>query len=887
MKYFILILCVLTTIFSEQARAQDLEKEVNNYLQTLTTNNKLLFEDFEFKITSEHVSNVSGVHHVYFSQYIDDIQIYGTESALHLHHEPKRIIGNNRFVKNCTSILSAKSHPLITPLQAIVHSANELNYEISKPLIRVTKKKTSINEYIFSNGGFSVEEIPVTLKYMLNSKDELILVWDVSILELNYQHWWSILVDASSGNILLKRDNVNHCNFESVSNSREVPDVNLKLFDKAQNSEKNGKITNCTECYEVIKIPLDSPYRGDRSMVINPAHPVASPYGWHDTDGISGAEHNTTNGNNLNAFSGNPQHYLYEPDGGEMLSFIDYPFETIYTEEEPYKDASVVNVFYWGNIIHDVLYQYGFDESSGNFQKNNYDRGGIGDDQMKLLGQSVDRVCNASFGSGPDGTYGFLSVNICNEKDGDFDNTVVIHEYVHGLSNRLVGGGNSPTCLHNAEQMGEGWSDYYALMLTMDEQDLGEESRGIAAYLRGQGPSGNGIRPYPYSTNMTTNPLTYDSIKTFQRSHGVGMVWATMLWEVTWGLIDQYGIDPDIYNFQGNIDEDSGNIIALAIITESLKYIDCLPGLIDARDAIFEADLAIYGGKNHCIIWDAFAKRGLGIGASQGSSLLVDDGLESFETTSSETNLTIEMDNICLNQGVIYGLTGGYPYGGVYNGPGVTDEGNGYSYTFDTTLAGIGNHTITYETGDSNCSITSSSSHAVRVFFNDHLEQVVCPEDIEVTLEADQNGYSLIEFYPTNGDNIDCSILAEYTQDPISGTRIGTGNTTVTLYATTLSGQTSTCTFNIKVEATGVEGENVFTLFPNPTSDELILASTKDIKTLDLVVFDYSGRVIDEIGFSNFGFNRVIPLSNLSTGVYFIFLRFEGGNDERFRIIKK
>ena len=50
--------------------------------------------------------------------------------------------------------------------------------------------------------------------------------------------------------------------------------------------------------------------------------------------------------------------------------------------------------------------------------------------------------------------------------DGSLDNGVIAHEYTHGISNRLTGGPANADCLWNAEQMGEGWSDYMALMVT-------------------------------------------------------------------------------------------------------------------------------------------------------------------------------------------------------------------------------------------------------------------------------------------------------------------------------------------------------------------------------------------------------------------------------------
>jgi extracellular elastinolytic metalloproteinase len=39
----------------------------------------------------------------------------------------------------------------------------------------------------------------------------------------------------------------------------------------------------------------------------------------------------------------------------------------------------------------------------------------------------------------------------------------------------------------------------------------------------------------------------------------------------------------------------------------------CNPTFITARDAILLADEHYYGGENKCLIWKAFAKRGLGV----------------------------------------------------------------------------------------------------------------------------------------------------------------------------------------------------------------------------------------------------------------------------------
>ena len=56
----------------------------------------------------------------------------------------------------------------------------------------------------------------------------------------------------------------------------------------------------------------------------------------------------------------------------------------------------------------------------------------------------------------------------------------------------------------------------------------------------------------------------------------------------------------------------------------------CSPGFVDGRDAILLADELNYGGRHYCAIWDAFAGRGLGVDADQGSTSIYNDGIESF-----------------------------------------------------------------------------------------------------------------------------------------------------------------------------------------------------------------------------------------------------------------
>ena len=205
--------------------------------------------------------------------------------------------------------------------------------------------------------------------------------------------------------------------------------------------------------------------------------------------------------------------------------------------------------------------------------------------------------------------------------DGDLDNGIIVHEYGHGVSTRLTGGPASSGCLSNAEQGGEGWSDYLGLMMTTDwataQLSDGPNPRGIGTYATGQPATSRGIRSHPYSTSLSVNPLTYANVTSGPSPHANGTVWCTAIWDMTWAIIQQRGrIEPNLFNGAAN----GGNNIALQLVMQGLKLQPCQPGFLDARDAILKADSLLYQGQYQNTIWAAFARRGMGYSASQGSS---------------------------------------------------------------------------------------------------------------------------------------------------------------------------------------------------------------------------------------------------------------------------
>jgi extracellular elastinolytic metalloproteinase len=548
-------------------------------------------------VKDQYVTAHNGVTHIYLRQQHKGIEVFGGDMAIHIASDGSIIKLNNQFIPGLARLINTTT-PSISGIQAVEYAALHLSLNITTELVVLENFGGADQSMIVSNGGISLDDIPVRLVYQqVIGRRGVRLAWNVRVRQHN--HWDNLRIDAVTGKAL----------------------------------SQNDWIVNEND-YRVIPPPYVSPEDGvsDPWPLVNVLpDATASPFGWHDTDGVAGAEFTDTRGNNVyaqeDADADNKDGF--RPDGGDNLIFDFAWDQALEPWEGTNQEAAIVNLFYWNNIIHDVFYHYGFDEVSGNFQENNYGNGGAGGDPVQADAQDGSGMNNANFGTPPDGSKPRMQMFLWDltspQRDGDFENGIIIHEYGHGISNRLVGGPSNVSCLWNTEQMGEGWSDWLALILTTKAGDTGTTAHGMGAYVLGEPPDGAGIRPARYTTDMTENDYTYADISSLSIPHGVGFVWATMLWEVHWALIDQYGFDPDIYTGSG------GNNLAIQLVVDGMKLTACNPGFVDARDAILQADEINNEGANQCLIWEAFAKRGLGYSAEQGSTSSTSDGTEAFD----------------------------------------------------------------------------------------------------------------------------------------------------------------------------------------------------------------------------------------------------------------
>ncbi|MDG2431434.1 T9SS-dependent M36 family metallopeptidase [Flavobacterium sp.] len=802
MRKITLIAFLLISVLTFSQSNKDV---IQNYLNSNTSKFGLSKNDVQdWFIQSEATSSSTNINSNYVIQRYNGIEIFRAVTNFAI-KDKKVVDTDKKFIANVSGKINGVT-PKLSAVAALSKAYSILGItevNTSAAVEKVSQNKFKINDKVTNH-----EPIEVNLVYHQAADGKLMLAWDLTIETPKHDHLWSVRIDALNGALLEKNDLVISCQFDTagaLNQTSETASSSLLNFDNSYKQLFSPAATAVVGggSYRVIPFNYESPNHSSRQLVTDPANSKASPFGWHDVNGVAGAEYTITRGNNVWAkddFFGTSRDEGSSPDGGSGLLF-DFPYGGTSVAASSYINAATTNLFYMSNVMHDVWYQYGFNEASGNFQQNNYGLGGAAEDYIDAEAQDgslADPISlnNANFSTPRDGSRGRMQMFLWNRaaqikpiivnspssiagsyvatqnsfnpglvalpvtpqfiqsdlvlyldstggtsqacvlpsnaeamngkivvvrrgtcpfvdkvkaaqnagaiavivvnteqtnitmsggdaaivipaisvtnsigealinqmksglvnvklqvesdpfinSDGDFDNGIIAHEYGHGISTRLAGGRLNSSCLNNTDQMGEGWSDWFALMMQLKPGDVGTAKRGIGTFVSGQTTDGLGIRSYVYSTDRSLNPMTYAFTNNFQfldeddveqtSVHGVGSVWATMLWDLTWAYINKYGYNDNKYTGNG------GNNKIMQLVIDGLKMMPCSPTFVTARNALIAADQATTGGKDFCMIWEVFAARGLGVNASAGDGNIGNDQVEDFTRPVAGANCT-------------------------------------------------------------------------------------------------------------------------------------------------------------------------------------------------------------------------------------------------------
>jgi len=352
----------------------------------------------------------------------------------------------------------------------------------------------------------------------------------------------------------------------------------------------------------------------------------------------------TTDGNNCTAYAD----LVTGRIPGKITSAS--KFDHKYDHSKPASDsenlqAGIVGMFFHVNWLHDRWYEAGFDEASGNAQKNNFGRGGVDGDPILAEGNDRSGHDNANMATPPDGAsprmqmYEFTGCNPLPSRTSNHEALITFHEMGHYITNRLVG---NATGLMNQQggAMGEGWGDLFAIMMTSQAND--DFANGVFAAGGWTDITSTfkenyyfSIRRYPYSANMARNPLTFKHISdgivlpagsprnpmgggSNSEVHNAGEVWCAALWEVCVNLVAAHG-------------HEEAERRMLLYIVNGLKLTPSNPTFTQARDAMIDA-IQNLGPEDEALAWRGFAKRGMGKGAQSppSTSFALTGVVESF-----------------------------------------------------------------------------------------------------------------------------------------------------------------------------------------------------------------------------------------------------------------
>jgi len=437
------------------------------------------------------------------------------------------------------------------------------------------------------------------------------------------------------------------------------------------------------------KIFTNDPIKTAQAVVFGPGSggTTESPAGWVTSD--------RTIGNNVDAYLDRDNNNAADANGRPISSTQTFVYEWDSTQSPTTSTnqlVAVTNLFYLNNVVHDKLYRHGFNEAAGNFQTDNFGGGGLGNDPVNAEAQDGGGTSNANFATPNDGSRPRMQMYLWNtatpSRDGDLDSDIVYHEYGHGLTWRMIGGMTGPL----AGAIGEGMSDTLAIYLNRDDR--------VAEYSMN---NPLGIRRFPY----TDYPNTYADV-TGQSVHADGEIYAAAMWRLL-----------ELWEASGRSQDE-----LFDYVIDGMNHTPSRPAFEDMRDGILAATPT---QEEDCLVWDAFANLGIGVGADGRETCFFICSITITESTSVPSScsatgnlpptvaITSPADGASFSEAVSVTFSGTATDDQDGNlGPSLVwtssiDGVIGSGTQFSTTTLSVGPHTITAEVTDSDGASASAS----------------------------------------------------------------------------------------------------------------------------------------------------------------------------------
>ncbi len=403
----IITIGLLCFVFTAHSQTPD-EAVVKNEISGAASRIGLSISDVQNAVIIKNDTDKStGIQHLYLQQTYQGIPVYNSIKTLAFKND-KLLYSSGAFAVKTNQLLTDAT-PFVQPQEAIAKAARHLHLPVSKGGFSFVKNEiiNNKNKQFFSAKEIAKRDIEMQLYWAPDSLGRWHLAWNVSIDVANAPDWWNVRIDAKTGAVI----NKNNWTVYERSN-------------KENNQEEHylappNNVTSAS--YNVIPFPAENSNIKNITTVTNPwemagANNNATTLGWH-YDGNT--TYNISRGNNVFAYDDSannnaPGSVATSVTSLPNLSFSFTPDFTQSTSLSQNKSAAITNLFYWNNLMHDVMYQYGFDEPAGNFQADNLSRGGLGNDNVLAEAHNGGGLNNSNFSTPDDGTNGRMRMYLWN-----------------------------------------------------------------------------------------------------------------------------------------------------------------------------------------------------------------------------------------------------------------------------------------------------------------------------------------------------------------------------------------------------------------------------------------------------------------------------------------
>ncbi|HYJ63641.1 MAG TPA: M36 family metallopeptidase, partial [Parafilimonas sp.] len=362
------------------------------------------------RISAAYIDKTSGAYMIYVQQTYKGADVFNAVQTYAFKNN-KLVSATGRPVAKIDDMVNAKDGKAsVTPANAIGKAAAELKLFVTTSL-NEAKQINGTKEFDFGQLNISSIHVKSKLIWLPNElTKKALLTWQVEIQPKGTPDYWLVNVDALKGNVISKMNLNVVCDWTHPKNSGEIG-TNLITTDYTVANDEAKTLAIDSAKYKVIPFPKESPSVSAPVAKINPwtlagTGNNATTLKWN-SDGTT--DFDSTRGNNVLAQEDrNGNNGLGNgANSTTPLPNLTFNFSPNFSSAPTIaknQNFAITNLFYWNNIMHDISYQYGFDEVSGNFQANNLSRGGAGNDYVFADAQDGSSSNNANFSTPADGS---------------------------------------------------------------------------------------------------------------------------------------------------------------------------------------------------------------------------------------------------------------------------------------------------------------------------------------------------------------------------------------------------------------------------------------------------------------------------------------------------